>query len=198
MEQLRDICQGEGCGKLDLIVNKHFYLCEECNYKRLHHGKTKQEVYRERHDKKVREIPKELPKIQPKAAIFAVLKKTFSIKKMSNKRAQRHRERDKAYVQIDQERPPVCEGCGFGGGTALSHSHILSEQRRPDLYADKDNIRLHCYGQYNTCHEKWERGLIYEVVLMLDFKENLEYIKSVDSGEYNKIVANAEFNNIKI
>jgi DNA-directed RNA polymerase subunit RPC12/RpoP len=199
MEYLREICSG--CGTLQLIINKRYCLCNDCNFRRLHGGKGKQEVYKERHDKKdkkqyasIKKTPWNTP---DKGDLVNELKKVFSIKKISPKRAKRHSDLKEVYKKIDQEREPVCEGCGRGD-VALSHSHLLSEYDRPDLYTDQDNIRLHCFGFYTSCHDKWERGLIHEVVLMLDFKENLDYIKSVDTKAYNKVIANATFHKIKL
>lgn len=197
LELIRDICQGDSCGRLDLIVNKKYWLCDSCNYKRLHKGKSKQEVYKERHDKKEVKKKKEIKPVIEKHSLIAELKKTFSIKKISPKRAARHVEVKATYKKIDSTREPMCEGCGRGD-VALSHSHLLSEYDRPDLYAEEENIRLHCYGSYNNCHETWERGLPFQVVKMLDFKENLEYIKEVDIKAHNKIIAAFEFDKIKI
>jgi hypothetical protein len=193
--EIRDICKG--CDTLQLIQNKTLYLCPDCVFKKNHQGKSKVEVYKERHDKRHKELKPVTIDLPSKEALLEGLKAKFTIKKISNKRAERHAARNRAYKQIDTEREPICEGCGLAG-IPLSHSHLLSEQQRPDLYGNKDNIRLHCFGTYRSCHETWERGLIYEVVLMVDFKENLEFVKLVDQGEYNKIVANAIFHNVKI
>lgn len=200
MQYLRDICSG--CDTLQLIVNKRYCLCYECNYKRLHGGKTREEVYRERHEKKENKKPK--PKERPevdKGELVNFLKKTFSIKKISSKRANKEKELHVVYKQIDQEREPVCEGCGRND-RPLSHSHLLSRYTRPDLTCEKDNIRLHCFGNTGgpekTCHEKWSDFDCLEVKDMLDLKENLEYIKEVDPGVYRKMIAKFEFEGVKI
>jgi DNA-directed RNA polymerase subunit RPC12/RpoP len=198
MEYFRDICRGDGCGILALIVNKKYYLCEDCNYKRLHNGKTKEEVYKARKAGKIQKpIPvKPKPKVEAdKADVFKSLKKQYSIPKISNKRAKVEKELNKVYSKIDHSREPVCEGCGKNG--ELSHSHLLSRYNRPDLITDERNIRLHCFGTYHSCHEKWERGIPEEVVEMLDFVENLDYIKSVDTQAYNAIIANMEYVGIR-
>mgnify|MGYP003519981362 CR=1 FL=1 len=194
-----DWCKGEGCNLLKPIVNKHYTLCDSCNYKRLHKGKDKQEVYRERHDKKNKDKQSK-PKLGSeidKSSLVRELKKTFSINKISNKKAERDRLMKIAYREIDRERDPVCEGCGRGD-VALSHSHILSQANRKDLAAEKDNIKLHCLGNYYSCHETWERGIPHEIVLMDDFKENLAYIEMLDKDQFIRIMIKLEEANIKI
>lgn len=195
--EIQDVCRD--CGVLLPIVNKKYWLCDGCNFKRLHKGKTKQEVYKERHDKKLTKKGEiEQPKYPTnKNELVGTLKKMFSIKKISNKKAHRDREMHKTYNHIDQTRDPICEGCGRGD-RPLSHSHVLSQAKRPDLAAEEDNIRLHCFGNYTYCHEKWERGIPHEVIEMDDFKDNLSYIEWVDPAAHNAIIANFEFNKVKI
>jgi len=191
-------CKGP-CGQLKHIVNKHYTLCDDCNYLRLHNGKTKNEVYKERHENKLKNKQSK-PKVgieTDKGKLVEVLKQTFSIKKISNKKAERDREMHKTYEKIDSTRDPICEGCGRGD-LPLSHSHILSQGTRPDLAADEGNIRLHCFGNYHSCHEKWERGIPDEVVQMDDFKENIAYIEMMDKPKFRRIVVNFEVAGIKI
>lgn len=194
---MMDICSG--CGVLTHIQNKFHKLCGDCVFKKTHGGKSKNEVYKERHENKEKnKQPK--PKVgieTDKGKLVEVLKQTFSIKKISNKKAERDREMHKTYKKIDSTRDPVCEGCGRGD-LPLSHSHILSQATRSDLAADEDNIRLHCFGNHHACHEKWERGIPDEVVHMDDFKENLSYIEMMDKPKFRKIVVNFEVAGIKI
>ena len=192
-----DVCKG--CGVLTHIQNKFHTLCGECVFKKTHHGKNKQQVAKERHDKKNED---KQPKLKlgseiDKSLLVRELKKTFSINKISNKKAERDRLMKITYQKIDRERDPVCEGCGRGD-VALSHSHILSQATRKDLAAEKDNIKLHCLGNYYSCHETWERGIPHEIVLMDDFKENLAYIEMVDRDKFVRIMIKLEEANIKI
>lgn len=175
MAQIKEVCSD--CGILRYIINKKYILCTECNYKRTHKGKSRYEVYKEKE-----KIPK---------------KKVKVIKKFSSKRSEKEREYILTCKKIDQEREPVCEGCGRGD-RSLSHSHLLSKYSREDLIAEERNIRLHCFYVTGNCHDKWEKGDPKEIVNMLDFKENLQYIKEVDIDEYNKIVASFEFEGIPI
>jgi hypothetical protein len=184
IESVTDICRQ--CDHLKPIQNKTKWICGDCVFENNHGGKTRQEVYKERHDKRAAKKRDPLPDVFPvnKDLLIAGLKKVFSIKQVSNKRAQRLRE-------------AICSGCGRGN-IPLSHSHILSERIRPDLYSNVDNIQLHCFGNYKSCHETWERGIIEEVVEMDDFAQNLSFIKEVDQEKYNAIVAKAEFRGIKL
>src|SRR5689334_10424914 len=145
------------------------------------HGKSRREVYLERAKSTVRSDSG---------------KRQVAIKRISKKKAKRDGEMHKSYGEIDLDRDRVCEGCGLN--LPLSHSHLLSQQDRPDLVADKRNIRLHCFGNYKSCHDTWERGKPVELVRMLDFKENLEYIKQVDQDRYNAIVAKFEFDKVEL
>lgn len=200
MATLQDICHE--CGHLHPIVNKFHYLCDECNYKRLHGGKSRDEVALEKHKQKEK---KKTPPVKAKKApdqeklgIFGTLKKKYhKIKPMTDKRAEAHRKMLEAYKRIDASREKCCEGCGRGD-VPLSHSHLLSKYDRLDLVADENNIRLHCFGNYHACHETWERGVPSEVIEMLDFEENLEYIKATDKQAYNTILANFEFLGVKM
>lgn len=194
---MMNICKG--CGILTHIQNKFHVLCGDCVFKKTHGGKSKNEVYKERHDKREKDKqPKPQQRDQvDKKSLVETLKKTFSIKKVSNKKAQRDREMHATYKVIDSTRDPICEGCSRGD-FPLSHSHILSQATRPDLAAEEDNIRLHCFGNYHSCHEKWERGVPDEVVHMDDFKENIAYIEMVDKPKFRRIVANFEVAGIKI
>jgi len=195
IEQIRDICAG--CDLLMVIQNKKYWLCSECMFKKRHEGKGRQEVYKERHDKKEnKKHPPQKPNKTNDSNLVEKLKKTFSIKKISNKRANVEKELTKVYGKIDREREMICEGCGKN--SILSHSHLLSRYNRPDLICDEENIRLHCMGDYNSCHSKWERFVCVEVKEMLDFKENLEYIKEKDPKVYNKIIAKFAFEGIEI
>lgn len=52
----KKICSG--CGRLSYIVNKTKVLCDSCNYKRLHEGKTRYEVALEKKKSKPKRIRK--------------------------------------------------------------------------------------------------------------------------------------------
>lgn len=193
-----DWCRGENCNLLLPIVNKHYGLCVHCNFKRTHHGKTEQQVAKERHEKRHKNIKpdsKQRDEID-KRTLIETLKKKFSIKRVSNKKAERDRLMKQTYHKIDTTRDPVCEGCGRN--LPLSHSHILSQANRPDLAADEDNIRLHCFGSYHNCHEKWERGDPFEISQMDDFKDNIAYVEMMDKDIFRAVKVNLDLAGIKI
>jgi hypothetical protein len=204
---IRDICHG--CDTLQLIQNKKHWLCSECIFKKNHDGKSREEVYKERSNRTTKKVKRKSETIcqgqkgeggkQERWGNFKVagVKKASKIKHVSNKRAIIERELRLVYNKIDNERELCCEGCG-SYVKPLSHSHLLSRYFRPDLIADPQNIRLHCFGDYNSCHEKWERGSPLDIVSMLDFRDNLMYIRGVDVGAYNNIIANFEFNGVSL
>jgi len=43
------------CYNNHFITNRKYWLCDNCNFKRLHEGKSKQEVYKERQKEKLPE-----------------------------------------------------------------------------------------------------------------------------------------------
>jgi DNA-directed RNA polymerase subunit RPC12/RpoP len=191
MELIIDECVE--CHRSLPIVNRKYWMCDDCNYKRLHKGVSKQQAYQARsRDRQMGKVKVPIvPHFDDKDQLVKALKKTFSINKISNKKAARDKEMHKTYAHIDQTREPICEGCGRGD-RPLSHSHVLSQNNRPDLAADEHNIRLHCFGNQTYCHETWERGLPDEVMMMDDFEGNINYIHSVDIAAYNKIMASCE------
>lgn len=183
----RDWCKA--CGLLKPIVNKFYCLCDECNYKRTHGGKTRAEVALERHLAKAKADQARAPRALVRARPGQLgRKRRRALKQRSAKQLERDAAMHATYARIDAEREPVCEGCGRGD-VALSHSHLLSQKQRSDLAADADNIRLHCFGSSFSCHEVWERGAPAELVQMDDLRANLRYIESVDEPKHRRILA---------
>jgi len=87
----------------------------------------------------------------------------------------------RVYQEIDTEREPICTGCGRGD-VPLSHSHLISRKKRPDLITEKRNIQFHCLsiGGREGCHDRWDRN----DTTLLDWDENMAYIKEVDTMCY--------------
>jgi hypothetical protein len=179
--QIKDNLVCKEC-RSPFIVNKKYCLCDECNFRRTHEGRSKREVYQER------TLERQKNKVD---------KKPKRIKTISDKRNLVEKELISVYKKIDNNREKFCEGCGRGD-RPLSHSHILSRKSRPDLICEEDNIQLHCFGSSDGCHEKWERGRPEEIKQMLDFRRNLDYIKMVDDVIFNKIVFKFEDNNLSL
>jgi len=94
-----------------------------------------------------------------------------------------------AYDEIAEERAHMCTGCGTYD--RLSHSHIISRSRRPDLAADKRNITYHCMDGLNFlesvkgCHTIWEHGTLEEKQALLDYDQMIAYIQEVDPSYYH-------------
>lgn len=194
MQSITDTCFK--CKLLKPIQNKTHWLCGDCVFEKNHGGKTREQVYRERHAKKEakkKELPKEF--VEDRDLLIKGLKQAFSIKRIRNKRADIEKELRQVYRKIDHDRPPVCEGCGRSD-RPLSHSHLLSRALRPDLICQEDNIKLHCFGNWGgpdkTCHEKWADFIPHEVMGMLDFEDNMLYISEVDVNKFNGLMVKLE------
>lgn len=149
-----------GCGYKKPIVNKKYYLCDNCNYERIN-GKTKTE-------KRIESVNK--------------LKRNTLKNKQSSGLGE-------VYKEIEKERPKICSGCG-SPDFPLSHSHLIPRSRRSDLVNDKRNIQYHCLtiGERVGCHDRWESGDMWN---MLDYEDNMEYIKETDPIYY-QILKNKE------
>lgn len=219
MELTVGICKGEDCGKEALIVNKKYYLCEDCNFKRTHKGKSKQDVYMERRTKKQSE-----KEFNPFLVCGPGLKKrkTFKTSSAAKLKAIGTRERFRCsdgemvsqvtiqankklvYQIIDQDRDPVCQGsgrCDF----PLSHSHTISERRckeigKTELVWDEDNIELEGYeppcSNPIAAHNIWEVGQIERKVMLLNFDRKLEYIKKHDPETFRAYLFRIENSNV--
>lgn len=97
-------------------------------------------------------------------------------------------------VDMDHTTEPLCTGCGKyqGGDIRLSHSHLISRadcQRigKPELISERDNLTYHCISFGNNvlgCHNKWENPSERES--LLDYEDNIKYIKSVSPEMYIK------------
>ncbi len=98
--------------------------------------------------------------------------------KTKHKTSARDRLKKQAYAEIDNEREPICEGCG--GRPTGGHSHTLSVAQFPKYIADKDNIHIVCID----CHLKieafeWE-GLNCEEHMQM-------YVEKVEPEYYRKL-----------
>lgn len=133
------------CGGDYFIVNKTYKLCSQCNYKRLHGGKSSYEVGLSKQ--------KEKP-LKPL--------KTTSIK-VKPKKATGERE---MFMEIWGERPHYCvnKNCGKYLGEepkAIYFSHRKSKGAYPSLRLEKSNIDLLC----ETCHHEYDHGNRSKIIL---------------------------------
>ena len=113
------------------------------------------------------------------------------MKAVSNKQAIIKRKLNAVYQQIDNDREPVCQGCGRGD-KPLSHSHTISQKRckhlgKTELIWDENNIEIECFGNRDYCHDIWEHGTIEQKRNMNNFDRKLEYIKKHDPEQYTKL-----------
>lgn len=134
-------CKCKNCDS-KYIKNKTLQLCDNCNYKRLHEGKSKFEIAKERKILK--------PKSKP---IFKQTKRTpiKCVKKITGER--------ELFIEIWYERLHYCSNCKIYLGQepkAYMFSHDKAKSIRGDLRLEKNNITLLCFD----CHYAQEfRGI---------------------------------------
>lgn len=176
------------------VVNMKYCLCNECNFKRTHAGKSQFEVAKQKslinNQKKKDNVSNVFSQrqIKPKKLYrFKISKKQQEIKKLLYI----------AYSEIDNERQPICTGCNKyqGGDIRLSHSHIISQADckaigKPELIYDKRDITFHCldFGNNVGCHRKWESKDPKIMSTLLDYETNMAFINNVSKALFNKIV----------
>lgn len=131
------------------VVNKKFCLCDNCNFKRLHEGKTKWEVSSRK-----------------------------PVKRASNKRKSVLEADREVYLRLFLDRGQVCEECDTplpdefeidGNLVAIwRYSHIKPKSTYPELRHDPNNFNILCL----ECHSKWEFGDKKEMKIYNKNKEN--------------------------
>ncbi len=106
------------------------------------------------------------------------------MKKISSKQRAENKKLKEVYLDIANDRPHYCTGCGRGD-LPLSHSHIIPRSRRKDLVCDPNNITYHCLGDSTRrgCHTIWE-GSLEDKQSLLDYHKNIEYILENDTEYY--------------
>ena len=97
------------------------------------------------------------------------------MRRVSKKQQKIIRELIQVYKTMRETRGQYCTGCG--SSDSLTHSHIITRSRRPDLQTDINNITYHCV----ECHNKWEGK---QRVELMDYERNMAYIKEVDKEYY--------------
>ena len=201
------------CLQPRLLVNQKYKLCDECNYKRLHQGKSKQEVYQERARAK-QHISSKSPSFNKTNNATVELKKKYSIKDISktNKYPCSDGERvtqsqiNSRYAAICDaiklEREPFCQGTGRTD-LPLSFSHTISRKRckeigKSELIWDKHNIEIESYHEPSSnpiaAHNIYESGPWEQKLTLLNIERKLLYIQTHDPEQFEKI--NVELNRI--
>lgn len=169
------------CNKDVLIVNRTKWLCDECNFMRLHDGKTRHEIFKEK-EANLREIS--LKSAEMNFDTFKQ-KKSFKINQTTSKQANLNRKLSELKKEIAlkaiQNDEYYCKGCG--SGSEIDKSHILSIGQRKDLELVEENIQLLC----RRCHVKWEGGIIHQMISLHCFRENLLFIRRYDRNRYNQL-----------
>lgn len=164
------------------IVNKKHNLCDDCNFMRLHNGKSKAEVYSERQKDKQQDWTTSLPKTR-----LPIVKSSKPLKqqtvKQSGQQVKLNRLKQKIELEAIQNNEYFCWGCGNAKG-GLDKSHILSVGQRKDLELIKANINLFC----RKCHSDWESGDLIKMLNLNSFEKDLQFIKENDTKVYNKLL----------
>lgn len=164
------------CGKNKPIVNRSKWLCDDCNFERLHNGMSRAQVYKDRASERVEaKVPRTIrAKFKP-------------IKQQTSNEAETKKKLHELKASIERKAIDNgvyhCWGCGRGG-IVLDKSHILSVKQRKDLELDENNINLFC----RDCHMNWESSVIEKMIVLNSFESDLLYIQKHDSKRYNKIL----------
>lgn len=186
------------CDNNKPIVNKRYNLCDDCNFMRLHDGKSKAEVYSERsRQNKIAKQFKESDGVMTQDEFDRLGNGDF-IKGFENKKRKPLRQqtakqagqqvklnrlKQKIELEAIQNNEYFCWGCGNAKG-GLDKSHILSVGQRKDLELIKANINLFC----RKCHNDWESGDLIKMLNLNSFEKDLQFIKENDTKVYNKLL----------
>lgn len=171
------MCNCSNCDLPKPIVNKKYNLCDDCNYMRLHDGKSKADIMREKASSKV---------ATAKHYVFKTKKPLSSSQKTSKQIViDKALQALKDSITLDEKQNGTyyCKGCGRSE-KHLDRSHILSVKHRKDLELVRENINLLC----RTCHIDYESGDILKMLNLHCFEKDFAYIKANDCGRYNKLL----------
>jgi hypothetical protein len=163
---LHKLGECRGCGQERYIINRTHYLCQPCNYERLH-GKGSVERKQQEYTEKLR-------------------RGSNPISKKSDKQKVKDKELAKVYAEMERTRPQLCTGCGCG--TNLSHSHIIPRSWSDALEVVPENITYHCLVRPDGstgCHTRWES--VSERIFLNDYAANMTFIKRVEPEYYWQI-----------
>lgn len=168
-----------GCREEKFIVNKKYNLCDDCNYKRLHGGKSKQEVYGERNKDKPRKV-------------YSLKKSTKPIKQVTTKQRDENSRLSQVKREIEleaiQNNEYFCWGCGVSH-PGLDKSHIISVKYKKTA-TDKENINLFC----RKCHEKWESRDVLLIIKLNSLKSDLKYLSVHSYSDFASLMTSIEYN----
>lgn len=145
-----DKCSECECDRI--IVNKKYFLCQICNYKRLHPDDENNNSG--------------FKQTAIKVNVNAKKPKQKAIKKTPSKRGlEQIKSDEKIYEIVHKIKPCFCEECStylptdFRGedgkvNARFQYSHILSKGSHPEFRENVLNFNKLCLG----CHTEWENG----------------------------------------
>lgn len=149
------------------VVNKKYGLCIQCNYKRLHGGKTKAQVIADRLAKAF--LPATgTPVERPTTTMY----RQKPIKQRSTKQERINRAIAAVYAKMDATQPMICLCCG---DPRVTHSHILPRSQYKTFAANPRNIVYQCV----THHDIWEHGPLEAVEQLGNFNTILDRIEEL-------------------
>lgn len=190
------------------IVNKKRWLCDGCNYKRLHNGKSKESVYAERAKNNQRFHTVHLARKPVDLSSIRGITKASKINSISGQKKFRcsdgimvsqvdiKRKYAETCDKIKQNRPAMCEGSGRYD-VPLSFSHTISQADcktigKTELIWDEGNIELEGFeaptSKPTMAHNIWEVGAMEDKIMLLNFERKLEFINEHDPEGYRKII----------
>jgi hypothetical protein len=143
------------CGS-NFIVNKKYNLCSNCNYERLHEGKSRLEVIIEKNENKEC-VFKRYKHKKAKGDITIQLKK--------DKQLKRFKTDEKTYFEVFSTKPHECQECHYplpdefydekgNINYIVQYSHILGKAAFSQFRNKLKNFNRLC----GIHHDQWEFG----------------------------------------
>lgn len=169
-----EICE-DGCKNNWTIVNKKYNLCQHCNYVRKH-GKTAQEVQRDKQSKVVHKPYVFKQKAQKSAGKHSP--KRHKVNPITDKQKEIYARDKEVYIELWETRAHVCEECNQHLGDeplSVFFSHILAKSTHPELRHNLANFNILCLIH----HYQYEFQDRTAMLIWPKIKESIAYLKEV-------------------
>ena len=152
----------KGCNRTLPIINRKYFLCNNCNRQRLGTGGLKRP-----------------------------LKRSY-IKKVSSKQNDINKKLKHVYATMSNTRERVCSGCGSKHNLSHSHIIPRSRRRDLICDIDNITYHCLTKNGDSGCHEIWENGSWETKQTLNDFTKLMNYIKNKDVEYYNLLLSRAQ------